>query len=422
VYDWPSLRVSRPATGSGRPWAYLIAAATAAVFATAALGHWMAAKIERAALEQHASAAAMYMGQFVTLLEDGRQGAPPSPATQRDLDRALATIGRRFGLAAIKIWSVDGRVLYSSAADVVVQSVSEDVAAAAAGEIVVEFDAPSAESRAEFAMFDALVEVYAPVRGEAGDVVAVVEFYVQDKRLAALLEAARIEAWALTGGLLALILGGVWALAHDGSRRLALQRSELDSRISQLSDEIARREQLRERVEFQARRTIEENARVLKLIGSDLHDGPAQLISLALLRLDALGGDPNDADVRTIRQALRESMAHIRNVSAGLLAAPEAAPGGLREEITRVVRAHEAATGVPVALDLAEAPEDCPRPVALCLRRVVQEGLANAGRHAGGVGQRVRVARAGAGVLAEVADSGPGEGVTLTAWAPLEPA
>jgi signal transduction histidine kinase len=387
---------------------YLVLVVAIAAVSAVAMGRWVSATIERAALEQHAGAAAMYMGQFVALLDEGRESAAPSPRAQRDLEAAIEGIGRRFGLAAIKIWSVDGRVLYASVSEVgEIYPTSSDVAAAAAGRVVVEFNAPTAESRAEFALFDALVEVYAPVRSSTGEVVAVVEFYVEDRRLAALLERARLQTWGITGALLALILVGPWVLVHDGSRTFARQRSELDSRISQLSSEIAQREQLRERVEHEARRTIEDNARVLRLIGSDLHDGPAQLISLALLRLDALDRDPQNTDVRTIRQALRESMNHIRSVSAGLLVEP-GSRGNLRDEIARAVRVHETVTGTRVALDLADAPEECPTPVALCLRRVVQEGLANAVRHAGARGQSVRVARAPGGVLVEVSDQGPG--------------
>jgi signal transduction histidine kinase len=405
-----SIRVPRFWLGVSVSTRYLVLVAAIAAVGALAIGRWVSATIERAALEQHAGAAALYMGHFVALLDPGREGQPPSPEVRRALDSALATVGRRFGLAAIKVWSVDGRLVYASGTENEdrVQTVSGDVTEAAQGRIVVEFNAPSEESRFEFAKFDALVEVYAPVRDEAGDVAAVVEFYVQDRRLAALLDAARTETWAVTGGLLLLVLGGSLGLVLERSRSFARQRTELDSRITALSAEIDRRERLRERVEREARRTIEDNARLLKLIGSDLHDGPAQLISLALLRLDALAGASRSADVQTIRQALRESMAHIRNVSAGLLTEAAAGPVGLVKEIRRMAREHEAATGAPVALDLAEAPADCPRPVALCLRRVVQEGLANAARHAGGAGVRVRAARADGGIAVEVSDHGPG--------------
>jgi len=406
---------SRPPVHAPQAWSalslsarYMILALAIATAGGVVLGRWVTATIERAALEQHAGAAAMYMGQFVSLIGAESEAVAPSQETRRDLEAAIATIGRRFGLAAIKIWSLDGRILYASAANEgVVYPDATNVMAAAEGRIVVEFEPATAESQAEFALFDSLVEVYAPVRSDTGDVVAVIEFYVEDRSLATLLEKARLQTWALTGGFLTLMLAAPAALVHDGTRRFARQRSELDSRISQLSTEMAQREQLRVRVECEARRTIEENVRVLRLIGSDLHDGPAQLICLALHRLDMLDRDPRNPNVSTIRQALRESMAHIRNVSAGLLIEPGPSVR-LRDDLVRVVRSHETVTGTTVAFDLADAPDDCTTAVALCLRRVVQEGLANAARHAGGVGQRVRVARIDGGVVAEVSDRGPG--------------
>jgi hypothetical protein len=59
-----------------------------------------------------------------------------------------------------------------------------------------------------------------------------------------------------------------------------------------------------------------EHERFLRRIGSDLHDGPTQLISFALLRLDALA----QADDReAVRSALQDALSEIRAVSSGLL-------------------------------------------------------------------------------------------------------
>jgi signal transduction histidine kinase len=46
--------------------------------------------------------------------------------------------------------------------------------------------------------------------------------------------------------------------------------------------------------------------------------------------------------------------------------------------------------------------------VKIAIYRVIQEALANAWRHAGGVGQAVRVERSGSVLSIEVSDQGPG--------------
>src|SRR5690606_22131940 len=95
-----------------------------------------------------------------------------------------------------------------------------------------------------------------------------------------------------------------FTLVLEGSRTIDRQRAELNARISDLSEAMKKGEDLGARVERGARDAIEENERFLKIVGSELHDGPTQLIGLARLRLDQVRDPQARSHVDAIRSAL----------------------------------------------------------------------------------------------------------------------
>ena len=86
-----------------------------------------------------------------------------------------------------------------------------------------------------------------------------------------------------------------------------------------------------------------------------LHDGPAQEISLALLRLDPIlaccegdraatsNGPPDSEHVAVIESSLNNALQELRAISCGL-GLPQLGDLTLAETIARVVRAHERRT------------------------------------------------------------------------------
>ena len=135
------------------------------------------------------------------------------------------------------------------------------------------------------------------------------------------------------------------------------------------------------------------NERYLRRISADLHDGPAQLLALASLRLGSphLGADANSqeaAELQKIRSFLDEAMGDIRNICRGLTL-PQIETMELSDLLSSVVRAHEQRTGTSVELSLPDHDPQLSQSEKICIYRLVQEGLNNATRHAGGVGQRV---------------------------------
>jgi signal transduction histidine kinase len=126
-------------------------------------------------------------------------------------------------------------------------------------------------------------------------------------------------------------------------------------------------------------------------IGSDLHDGPAQLLALALMRLEALApADPMTAAVVT--EAISEALREIRDISVDLVL-PELDRRDASAAVKLAVDNYQRRTGCTVTLD-----DDLPanfnpsKALKICLYRLVQEGLQNGFKHANGADQRITIA------------------------------
>ena len=143
-----------------------------------------------------------------------------------------------------------------------------------------------------------------------------------------------------------------------------------------------------ERVNSAAQRTTTLNERTMRRVSSDLHDGPGQMLSLAILRLDGLrtraaaGRPPSADELAEVEEALREAMTDMRGVAAGLRV-PELAPLDVEAVALAAVRDHERRSGAQVTLDAGRRPGVVSLPVKIALFRALQEGLSNATRHGG---------------------------------------
>ena len=165
---------------------------------------------------------------------------------------------------------------------------------------------------------------------------------------------------------------------------------------------------------------VEYSDQVMKRVGADLHDGPAQLIGLSLLRLDAghayagmRAGQPTEpaeiegGELDATRQALRDALSEIRNLAHGLVL-PEIEKLSLQEAVELAVCKHEQRTGTTVELKVSELEGAVPSWLKRFVYRFAQEGLMNAYRHAGGVGQCLEVVQGGSALEVKVSDQGPG--------------
>lgn len=167
-------------------------------------------------------------------------------------------------------------------------------------------------------------------------------------------------------------------------------------------------------MEGASRRAAALNESYLRRIAADLHDGPAQLLALASLRMDSkaiadtdVTQPERDKEIDAIKSRLDEAMRDIRDISSGLVL-PQIEAASLSETLTLAVSAHEQRTGTKVALSGNQLGLALASYEKICIYRFVQEALNNAFRHAGGRGQAVAVTANAGKLTVEVSDAGPG--------------
>ena len=386
---------------------FALAGGLVMVLATGIVGFWVSGRIEGVVVRNAANTTALYMESFIEpLAQDMAHSDRLTPANAQAIDALLAgtTLGKR--VVSFKLWDGAQRVVASTDPAVIGRSFPEedDVVEAWKGEVVASFNRLDAEeNEAERALGLPLLQIYTPIRERgSGRVIAVAEFYEVATGLQADLVKARLSSWMAVLLVMAAIFGTLFAIVLRGSRIIAGQ-------LEALSDLASRNVSLRLKVQGAAGRFSALNDQALRQIGADLHDGPAQLMGFAALRLDSLrkGADARgQIEIDGIQKAIREAITEIRNISRGV-SLPEIEKREMGEVIRGLVDAHAARTGREVALTLSLT-RDLPLAVKICLGRLVQEGLTNGYRHGGGLGQEVRVSEADGALIAQVLDAGPG--------------
>lgn len=379
------------------------------------VGGLVARQIQAAVVRNTATAAALYMDSFLHPLVEGYvTGTPPSPAMRRALQEVLPATPMGDRILSYKIWRPGGLVIEASDPALIGQSFppSDELREAWAGRIAATFeDEAEEEDRAEHALGVPLLEIYSPIRADwTGEIIAVAEVYVADPRLKADLVASRNMAFGVVGGA-GLTLGSLlYAIVYGGSRTIERQRRDLDRRLADLHRLSERNEALRLRVQGAAGRAALSAEGALRRIGADLHDGPAQYLAYASLRVDALARAlPHPPqELAGLRDALCQAMTEIRAISRGLVL-PQITDLPAPDILRLAIDAHQARSGQPVALE-TQGDGAVPLTPALrvCLFRFVQEGLNNASRHAPGARLAVALSGSATGLRLAVRDDGPG--------------
>lgn len=377
-------------------------------------GRWVSSLTESQVTRNAAHAAALYIESVVDpLVQELGRGDRLSPANMARLERLLDETSLGEQVHSLVIWRGDGGVVFSSRRELIGKTlpVSARQQAAWQGTVsaaynkLVETDPVASRNVAV-----PLTEVYVPVRERGSDrIIAVAELYQNSHHLHRAVTDARAQAWLRIGGISLAMLTALFFIVRRGSRTIETQHEALETRIGELVRVVRENAELRQRVEQASARASESNELYLRRLGADLHDGPAQLLSLALLSLD-------DDDVRKPRagrdgpapgEIIGRALLELRQFAAGL-ALPDIGTMTFDAAIRAAVRRHEELSGTRVALDLGALPREGPQAVKICVYRIVQEGLTNASKHAGGVGQSVQ-ARCEDGVIrVAVADAGRG--------------
>ena len=387
----------------------------------ALLGAWVGGRMEEGILQRAASKTVLNMDSFIKPLV---QGMAVNTALSESARSALAAVlnGKVLGqdVAAIKIWSPRGEIIYSDRPELIGRTypLFADLRHAFNGELVAQLDDLDDDENAyERSLGMHLLEIYAPLR-ESGTnrIIAVAEFYEIRDELRAEVLGIRLQTYAVVG---ALALSMIGLLSRIMSRQ---KRTTLEKRVTELSRLLARNKELQCRIQNAPQRMAEINELFLRRVSAELHDAPAQLIGFALLRLDALrpvqkAQAPGPfSELETIRSALADSLDEIRNISAGL-AAPEVEDLSLAEALRTAATRHSERTGTGVQCEIGDLPDTVDPSLKICLYRFAQEGLNNAFRHAEGNGQAL-CARCNDGLLeVEITDAGPTSSAKQTSTA-----
>jgi signal transduction histidine kinase len=379
------------------------------------IGSWITARIEQAVVDNTASAAALYLGSVIAPI------GQDLVVRERPSERAVATLTETFGNAdlrdrvvSVKIWKPGGLVVFASDPALIGQrfTPTPELKAAWTGRVSGSFaDVDDPESHAEAALDLPLLEVYAPLREVwSGKIVAVAEFYEIATALERDLAKARLESWLLVAGV--FLLSGLLliSIVRSGGRTIARQEQMLLDQVAESRRIAAQNSDLRRRAISASARATAQAERTLRRVSADLHDGPAQYVALAAMRLDSMvpTTEAGRGDAETIRGALKTALAEIRGICRGL-SLPDLDRLPLDELVERAVEAHRRHADTEVALEF-----DGPRDPALdasartCLYRFLQEALSNASRHAHAAAVEVTVRVGRDSVSATVRDGGPG--------------
>jgi signal transduction histidine kinase len=403
---------------------FMLASCVVIVGCMTGVGWWVSREIQAGVIHETAATTALYMNSFVAplvqeLVEQDRLNAE----NMASLDNLVRDTPLGQEVLSFKIWNRNGQIVFSTNPSLIGQAfeMSQGGSRAWQGSVVssishLEHEEHSNERR----LSERLLETYSPVRrADSKEIIAVAEFYQSVDHLEAQLARARMLSWLVVGiATLAMyvILAGI---VRRGSDTIERQQRDLRDKVRQLSSLLIQNRELSERVRRAASGTTARTERFLRRISAELHDGPAQCLGLALLRLDSVIAHTETcacdkptlrnagADLEIVQDALREALDDIRALSAGM-SLPELDNLSLPDTLLRVAHVHEQRTKTNVALDLDGVPRDAALPVKITLYRLIQEALSNAYRHAHGIEQHIRVACEADRLRVEVSDDGPG--------------
>ena len=376
---------------------FALAGAVVLVIGSLIIGSWVATNISAGVTRNAAISTALIVDGVVTpLAQELKDKNVLSIGPVRALDELMKSATLAGRVVSVRIWKPDGRIAYSDDLDMIGMRFepSPELLRAANGEVVAERDAlHDAESARVVERGIPLLEIYSPIRDRwTGDVIAIAEFYEDATKLEATLADARRRTWLMvlaTMSGMALLLFGI---VHRGSRLIERQKAALEEEVSRVAAMSEQNRALRERIEKAYSLSTELNERYLRRVSADLHDGPAQLVGLASLRIGSLRDTGDEARRRAeaglVQQVLGEAMTDIRTICHGL-SLPQIENQSLTDIVWDVVRSHERRTGTKVELSVTDDIVDLPVHLKICCYRFVQEGLNNAYRHAGGKDQGV---------------------------------
>lgn len=398
------------------------------ILGTVVIGAWVGEQIKINVINESATTTALYMDSFIT---PNLQGLATSnsltPENFSNLSNVLSKTDLGRQIVTIKVWGKDNRVLYSNSSSLVGRTFpsAEDLEKARKGEIVASISTlQEDENVEERRLYKSLLEIYIPIRLNGTDqIIAVAEFYKKVDSLESDIAAAQRKSWFIVGSAMTAIYVIVIGFVQWIGYRIGRQERELRNQVVRLTELLAQNAELDKRMRRAAANTTALNEGLLRRTSAELHDGPVQEVSLALLRLDRVNAQNETCRVvnqdfecndhlPTVQTSLQIALQEMRTIATSL-GLPQLDNMPLTEVFARVVRSHEKRTRTKVTLNINNLPEQATLPAKITIYRVIQEALNNAYIHAGGMDQQVRANFENGLLQIEISDKGRGFDVSL---------
>lgn len=377
------------------------------------LAWWMDRRIVQVVTDDNITMAGVFVDSTIAPhlaeLESTEDITPSQEAHLTQLMRNNVSSGR---YVAINVWSTAGDLVFTTLLEPASGAEQqEQIAAALAGGVVTHYTdqvhgqpAPGIPVTGNF--LESYFRVEAPLTGEP---LAVVSFTQDLSGLQQSVLYVRLLTWLVVGTATALMYFLLYGIVRQWNDTIEEQRAALD--------------RSRRQIQQAAVRAAELNEASMRRLGADLHDGPAQDLGIALMRIEPLraaieshaaeqGEQAMDAetaafDLHLIHSALKSSLQEIRNMASGLRL-PELSEMDVAGTIRKAARDYMAKTGrtaVEVEGPAALAGADAVKSAAY---RVVQEALNNGHQHGHPTQQRVQFLQVANMLSIEVHDNGSG--------------
>ncbi|MGC1505802.1 MAG: ATP-binding protein [Sulfitobacter sp.] len=396
------------------PRQFLLAGGVVMLVAMVVVGSWVSRRIEQAAVQNFAIIAANYLESFVSpIAQDLAESNELSDPAKQAMIEVFSNPELSERIVSYKIWKQDGLIVYASDPSIIGQRFepSDDLQAAWRGEVAASFeDLTEEEDISEAALGISLLEVYSPIHEVfSGEIIAVAEFYERASTLQTDLRDARRTTWLVVGSVFlasGLLLIGI---VRAGGRTIEEQRQSLQMKLLESNQLAAQNNALRRQAITANLRATAQMEQTIRRVGSDLHDGPAQHLSLAALRLDSVFDESTATNTREeIRSAIDKAMDEIRAISRGL-ALPELEELDMAGLVRRAVSERETQSGHSINVTFHGAkPKELGYTEKLCVYRFLQEGLSNALRHSGDPAIKVEINGSPTIFQARIQDRGKG--------------
>ncbi len=347
------------------------------------IGGWVSRAIRDTVLARTGATSALYAESFLgPELHRQSVDGPLDPVLVERLDSLFTSTRFSERIVSFKLWGPNAVIRYARDERLIGRAFAMDDALtrAFAGEVVSRIsNLTDIENEYEASRWPRLVETYAPVHSsETGEVIAAVEFYELPDDLLAEIGSSQRTGWVIVGTatvVMFLLLNG---MVRGASRTIRGQTISL----RELSDQLRR----------VSAQKVETDEAIFRRVSQDLHDGPAQDLALANLRIGAVQSATRNsavaADVDRIAGAVDDALAAIREISADMRL-PELSGLPLRDVVLLAARAHEDRSGEVVEVTGDDAAVVPGGPAATTIYRVVAEALNNAALHAGPGRRRV---------------------------------